>query len=210
MLQRMNPVSVPSFLPFSCSGILESTLNNIPEEVLTQIFSTLDRKDLESCRSVNRQWRRITTDSNLFFPPTAFGKEKYAFYFGDVFGFGDDGKEPPLPSDIYEILKGPCPFWKAVESPFPFWEGIEGQRVEMSHMLVLIPATVNGKPLTLNSLREAFKNPKNNSPSINYRTYNQAIEKEFGEIPVGSSYWALITQEIIPSSEVLRFNGQKN
>ena len=40
----------------------------------------------------------------------AFGKAKWTKYFGDI------GKEPSLPSDIYQLVNGPCPIWEGKKS----------------------------------------------------------------------------------------------
>ncbi|MGZ6330812.1 MAG: SH3 domain-containing protein, partial [Parachlamydiaceae bacterium] len=47
----------------------------------------------------------------------AFGKAKWATYFGDI------GEEPPLPNNIQTILSSPCPFWP-------------NKKVEETHLLV--------------------------------------------------------------------------
>jgi hypothetical protein len=113
-------------------------------------------------------------------PAIAFGRELWAQYLGDV------GEEPPLPSDIEKILKSPCPFFV-------------GKRVEETHLLTLIPKTVNGKPLTLNSLEKLVKNPKQGHPT-QYRVYWDKIRKQYGSQPLQRSYWILMTSDVIPGS----------
>jgi hypothetical protein len=108
-----------------------------------------------------------------------FGKAKWEKYFGDI------GVEPPLPKDIMEVLKNPCPYW-------------EGKKVEETHMLVLIPKTVDGKLLTLNTLQELIQNPKGGGHPTKYSTYYDVIQKECQ--PVSASYWALITKDVLPNS----------
>src|ERR1700733_14909271 len=63
-------------------------------------------------------------------PAVSFGKAQCEKYFGDV------GIEPPLPPDIEQILDASCPFWP-------------GKKVKETHLLTLIPQTVNGQSLTL-------------------------------------------------------------
>lgn len=75
------------------------------------------------------------------FPRIAFGKVEWEKYFGDV------GVEPPLPENINEILKSQCVYWP-------------DKRVEDTHLLVLIPKTVDGNALTLNSLGELIQRPR--------------------------------------------------
>ena len=57
------------------------------------------------------------------------------------------GVEPPLPPDIHQILASPCPIWP-------------GKTIQETHMLTLIPATVNNQPFTLKTLGELIKQPK--------------------------------------------------
>ena len=70
-----------------------------------------------------------------------FGAAQWETYFGDI------GAEPPLPPDILEILTSPCPIWS-------------GKKIGETHLLVLIPETVNGEALTFNRLGELIKCPK--------------------------------------------------
>ncbi|MBS0649276.1 MAG: hypothetical protein JSS10_08655 [Verrucomicrobia bacterium] len=122
-------------------------------------------------------------------PPTiAFGKEQWGKYLGEV------GEEPPLPSDIHQILQSPCPF-------FP------GKKVEETHLLTLIPKTVNGKPLTLDSLEELVKHPKQGQPT-RFSSYSDEIKKEYGRKFPERSYWTLMTRDVIPASRGKIYNDQ--
>jgi hypothetical protein len=113
-------------------------------------------------------------------PATPFGKDLWEKHIGEV------GVEPPLPSNIQEILQSPCPFWPV-------------KRVIETHLLTLIPKTVNGKPLTLNYLQELVKQPKLGQPT-KYSTYWAEIRKEYGTTPIERSYWVLLTKDVIPGS----------
>ena len=113
-------------------------------------------------------------------PRIAFGKEKWATYFGDV------GEEPSLPTNIYEILESRPPF-------------LEGRSVEETHTLVLIPGTVNGKLLTLNSIGELVESPLQGNKT-GYRIILRDLIKEYGDIPVTASYWVLMTKDVLPES----------
>lgn len=80
-------------------------LQRLPHDVSLIIFSYLNLEELGRCCQVSKKWQALVqTDSRwkaLY--PANFGKEKGATYFGDV------GEEPPLPSDIDQILDAPCP-----------------------------------------------------------------------------------------------------
>jgi hypothetical protein len=110
-----------------------------------------------------------------------FGKAAWAMYFGDI------GVEPPLPSNIQAILQSPCPFW-----------GKEGKKVQDTHLLVLIPQMINGRPFTLKYLEELIQKPLLGFP-IKFRGFDMG-ECYNPNTQVQSSYWVLMTKEIIPES----------
>ncbi len=118
-----------------------------------------------------------------------FGKYKWEEHFGEV------GAAPSLPKEIRQVLESPCPFWP-------------GKKVKETHMLTLIPQTVNGKKLTLNSLSELIQNPKAGHKT-KYSDYNGIVKKELGSQGVQKSHWALMTQDVIPESRNKSYKEQK-
>jgi serine/threonine protein kinase len=110
-------------------------------------------------------------------PSGAFGKAQWEKHFGDI------GVEPPLPSDIEQILNAPCPF-------FP------GKKVRETHLLTLIPQTVNGQHLTLKSLGELVKATKQGYSS-QYHFFHLG---EYTDPPAPATHWALLTRDVIPGS----------
>jgi hypothetical protein len=122
-------------------------------------------------------------------PAMAFGKAAWAQYFGDI------GVEPPLPPNFEEILNSPCPFWS-------------GKRLRETHLLTLIPQTVNEQPFTLNSLNELVQKPKQGS-AAKYSSYWEPIQKELGALAPQKSYWVLMTRDVIPNSRSKKFDAQK-
>lgn len=125
-----------------------------------------------------------------------FGKELFIFtpkdwrkYFGDV------KEDIFLPANIHQILKAPCPIHKE-------------KAVWQTHGLMYFPETVNGEPLTLNLLRRLVKHPENCSRSTGYK---EKKERNFIFNIAGSetnqvSCWALITNDILPSSRNLTYD----
>lgn len=121
-------------------------------------------------------------------PEMAFGKAKWNKYFGDI------GTEPPLPSDIEQILNSECIFWP-------------GKKVRETHLLVLIPNTVNGKAFHLNSLAELIKRPKTGHKT-QYRHYSKYVKQTLGTESV-RSHWVLMTKDVIPDSRRKTYSDQE-
>ena len=100
--------------------------------------------------------------------------------------YGAVDTDPCLPADIEEVMDSPCPFW-------------EGKRVKETHMLVLIPSHVGGKPLTLDYLRELIARPQEGYVT-KYRFYSNHAHQAIGSQSPGSSYWVLMTKDVLPGS----------
>jgi len=124
-------------------------------------------------------------------PACAFGKAKWEQYLGDI------EQEPPLPPDIQTILASPCPF-------FP------GKTVQETHSLVLIPQTVSGRPLTLNSLGELVKKARQGSKTQYDSEYCwEKIFDVLGETPAQASYWILMTKDVLAGSRSKSYADQQ-
>ena len=118
------------------------------------------------------------------------GEVEWKHYFGDV------GSAPDLPADMATILDGPCPFWP-------------NKLVKDTHLLVLIPATVGGVPFTLNQLGELIQHPKNGGHRTKYRFYGDLVREQIGEASPPSSYWLLMTRDVLPGSRSAGYAAQK-
>lgn len=125
-------------------------------------------------------------------PPGAFGAAEWKRYFGDV------GVEPPLPSNIEEILSSPCPF-----EP--------DQRVGETHLLVLIPATVDGVPYNLDLLGELVKSPKGEGHPTQYNPFlfTKKFLKQHGKVPAGPSHWIMLKRDVITGTLGKSYERQK-
>lgn len=122
-----------------------------------------------------------------------FGKTQWETYFGDV------GEEPALPENIDEILNSPCPF-----------SGDESIKVKDTHMLVLVPATVNGEALTLNKLQNLIQYPQNQGHATDYDYYSDATKGKHGDTSVERSHWVLMTRDVVPDSRNKTYQEQKD
>jgi len=118
----------------------------------------------------------------------AFGKVKWETYFGEI------GEEPPLPSNIHQILAAPCPFWP-------------NKKVEETHMLVLIPKTVNGQLLTLNTLAELVKSPKQGNATKLW-ILDSVAGSGYENPSITNSYWVLMTRDILEGTRNKSYDDQ--
>jgi hypothetical protein len=114
-------------------------------------------------------------------PLTPFGAKEWRHYYGEV------GEEPALPDDIDAILQSRCPFWSE-------------KQVKDTHLLVLIPAEVDGESFTLDRLGELIECPKNSGHRAQYRYYDDATKAQIGAAFPATSYWLLMTRDILPAS----------
>ena len=121
----------------------------------------------------------------------AFGAKDWETYFGKK-----AGEEPPLPVGIDTILDSRCPFWPR-------------KKVRDTHLLVLVPETVDGKPFTLNLLGELIQSPKAGSYGTKYRCYDDAVKQALGNLSSSRSYWVLMTRDVLPNSRGKTYEDQK-
>lgn len=104
--------------------------------------------------------------------------------------FGDIGHPPPLPSNICNILASPCPF-------FP------NKTVQESHILALVPGTLNGQAMTLKRLAEQLIglgscfNPSN------------SFFSNYAETPFEASHWILMTNNVATETLDKSYEEQK-
>jgi len=164
--------------------------------------------------------QKVKASGSVRVPEIAFGKSQWERYFGDI------GIEPPLPSNIEEFLNSPCPlpeeyvkkpqgllsvFTKLVktEKKALKWENTSGKKIKDTHMLVLIPARINGKPLTLTSLAELVKAPKGGGQATKYWYISDSVTEEHGSHSIDQSYWVLMSKDVIGGSRDKSYEGQQ-
>ena len=161
-------------------------------DVSLEILSYLGAEDLGRCKRISKNYREIANNPALWsklVPESAFGKAQWEKCIGDV------GIEPKLPDGIHKILGSPCPIWR-------------GKKVKDTHMLTLIPRSVNGDPLTLNALRELVWSPKKGLPTC-IECANPSISAEHFSTPVLASHWVLMTKDVLPRSRSTSFLAQQ-
>jgi hypothetical protein len=119
----------------------------------------------------------------------SFGESEWTTLCGRV------DPAPSLPHDFSDIWNGPCPIYS-------------GKKISETHMLVYIPATVDGKPFTLNKLGQIAKRffPQNDK---GYRSIGFHIVDELGDKPI-KSRWVLMTKDALPGSRNKSYAEQQN
>jgi hypothetical protein len=123
--------------------------------------------------------------------PVVFGSQEWSRYFGEV------GEEPSLPLNAEEILGSACPFWPE-------------KQVKDTHLLVLIPATVDDKPFSLDLLGDLIQYPKIGGRSAGYRGYtSSSVQEQLGTRSPGCSYWVLMTRDVLEGSRGKDYASQK-
>ncbi len=169
----------PSLQLRSQQGQLQNLDSKI-DEVAQPIFAQSTNQIESSSSSVEKLTRdcTITSPSKI-----AFGQPEWNKYFGEI------GEGAPLPADIDQILSSPCPFWPE-------------KTVRDTHLLVLMPKTVNGQPLTVNLLDKLIQAPRNQGRALEKLVINHRFAGGEGDVwVVNKPYWVLMTKEAIPDSE---------
>jgi hypothetical protein len=118
------------------------------------------------------------------------GEVEWKHYLGEV------KPAPDLPREMTAILDSTCPFWP-------------GRKIRDTHLLVLIPATVDGVPFTLNLLGELIERPKNGGHETRYTSYSRRVKERIGEESHDRSYWILMTHDVLEDSRYLDYSAQK-
>lgn len=137
----------------------------------------------------------LAQDKNPQIPAIAFGKEQWA-------ELGVDVENIPLPQNIDEILKSPCPYSK-------------GEKVEDTHVLVLRPKSIN-----VDKFREFMKSKNRDLAILFWEKCGELFEKctklgkdtgwmTCGELRSNESYWMLMKKDIISESKNKDYPNQR-
>ena len=119
-----------------------------------------------------------------------FDAEKWEKYYGEV------GPEPAIPKHLLEFYTQDCRL-------------CPGKKVYDTHLLTLIPQTVNGQPLTLTSFGELIQRPKNGEHGTEYKYYGDDMKQEFGAQPAVASHWALMSRDVVEGSRSKSYAAQR-
>lgn len=108
-----------------------------------------------------------------FVSSIGFGKKMWNNYFGAV------GEAPPLPKDLCQILANPCPFF-------------EGKIIAQTHILALVPATIDENQMTLKLLGEQMG--KIGKPGYDK---SSPVVQSYEKTPFEASHWILMTNTVL-------------
>lgn len=155
---------------------------NLPWELIQNTFSYLNLIELGDCRFLSKKCKLLVADEGFLartYADRSFGKKKWAIYLGDI------PEEPALPKNIHSIMQAPCPIWK-------------GKKVLQTHVLALIPKSVNKEPLTIKSLATLVKVPRQGKAT----RYGITMGKlnEITSQTVDRTHWVLMTRDVLPDS----------
>jgi hypothetical protein len=124
---------------------------------------------------------------NTFSHKKAFGPKEWFIHFGTHLR-----NVPRLPPNIAEILNSPCPFWPR-------------KKVHKTHLLVLVPQTVNDQPLNLKTLEELVK-----KPLIGFATqFSYFYPGVYTDPAAPPSHWVLMTRDVIKGSRNKSYKDQQ-
>lgn len=184
--------------PYSQIAERKAPIDLLPHEVLVKIFLYMNSADslqslALSCQKFNEVIQAPAVQhllmKQLVIERFAFGLRDWQRFFGDV------GEAPDLPDDIVDILQSYCPFWQS-------------RKVWDTHILVLIPQSIDGRPFNLNLLEEIIQNPREKEP-LQFSYYNQAIANSIGSTEIEGSYWVLMTKYMIPVGVNIGYDEQQ-
>jgi len=187
----MDPVSHadPSTGQVEVKSRSSAPINDLPEEILFRTFSYLRLSELSVCALTCKKWHQVAHDDSLPLKILSeleknngyIGPETLKRYIGEI------GDVPPLTGEILKELESPDP------------ENKEKKKKE-THILALIPETMNKTELTLNSLNELVQKPKEGGNATKYLKYRKEIKEKYGDNPYSNTSWVLMTKDVLNGS----------
>lgn len=165
---------------------LETCHTNKPETVLPIRLScmfVLSSDEENSIKKIGEAANIELNMGNSILPPgtKVYGKEEWENEIGSI------GEVPPLPEGIAAFLESKCPYYK-------------DKTWKETHMLYILPATVNGRPLSLNYFLELIQHPIGGAHVTRCRKITNSIPRTHGNEQVKSSCWVLMSLNVIDRS----------
>lgn len=198
---EVSPQQVAAAMPPFSSGSSQRTI--LPASVAVSAGSTSStssadpfHKPTVSAMPENPEIvpTKFKTLQRIQFPFLRFGENDWTRYFGDI-----GVQQPPLPPNLDAILQGACPFWR-------------GKKIIDTHLLLLMPSQVSGRPFTLDVFANLAEHVKSDQHTVRYQPEAyRAIQDQFGNKPLVSEdgYWMLMTKEVLPGSRNQIYSTQQ-
>jgi hypothetical protein len=124
------------------------------------------------------------------------GPAEWKTFFGSDIDLGDS---PPLPEKLTaELLNGPCPLDSKAS-------------VKDTHTLFLLPSTVNGRPYTMEALKESLLPNQKVSGRQYANFYHRGWYKTeaFYTTPASKSEWVLMLKHDVPDTKSRNYRYQE-
>ena len=171
---------------------------DLPNEIWEDIFLKSNFKDLGNCYLVDKKWNQLTNETvlvnKMIYEGFCFNPSHWNEFCGEGTVSDDEIAKAyaSLPKDIIEILNS----------------DYNGERVIDTHMLVWMPESIKGEPLTINNFGKLLKEqPEFSRRPTGYGYINNSIVLQEGTAPIKSG-WVLMTTDIIPDSQKKRYVEQ--
>jgi hypothetical protein len=193
-----------------------SVAQTMPMEVMEHgILSNLDIEDWCLLSRVCTIWNGmiqplIRADWDRVLKEVKFGKEQWL----KIQGVKDVGEEPELSLEQVGKLKkklyGKCPFFNVIDPIQPHrFQSDKIKKAWQTHMLILLPETINGEPRTLNSIGKIFHFLREGDNNTIYEYIDGAENAEYRNKTAPKSYFALITKDVVPGSRVITYEKKE-
>lgn len=192
LADRVVPYAKPSEKTSSLKRTNPETsilLQPLPKDLVRFYLTYLSNRDLISVSNVCREYSQLTRSETLqkvFARNFAFGAKAWETYFGTV------DEEPPLPSNLHQLLAEPCPIFV-------------GKRLREAFILTLLPTVVNGQPLTLMTFKALVEKSKQGAPIDFY-------EFEYSDLfttCAARAQWVFLSRQHFPESLDTSFHIQQ-
>ena len=184
-----------SFNQVSEIFISSFSFQKIPKELILEIFSFLNFKELLSCSQVDKKdWIILANNKSLLkkiiYRDKTFNPEDWKALFGIPLENSECLKAfETLPINIGELLKGPCPIFA-------------GKKFGESHVITWMP-----KNLTINSFAEMLiKNPNN---TLNFHGIWQGVRTKVGDRKTKESKWIAMSKWSLDEANGLGLEQQQ-
>lgn len=192
----------------------DKKLPELPNDVLSAIFSYLGDLPLCRCRSVCTKWKVLATQENLWIrllrsQGSLIGIDEWRRCFDDV------GEVPPLPKNIFKDLFSPCPIEK-------------GKLKHQTHCWLLVPSKIHGLPfsegLFAASLKLFHEEKSCHSVKTSIIDYKYAplghvnfklnntdfwINNYYTSPPIEKPYWVCIVKKLLENSINVSYEEQE-